>query len=720
MNGKNCRHLPGYLAVCLFLFACHTTKVGDRQTVSVKIDMDMDSPRVNHGMGMLEALADSNLITLTGHRADMILTAKIDSSMGKETFSIKNKGRHTRITAGDDVGVMYALLDIRDALRQGKRTIGDKYEHPALSFRAIKHNLPWDSYRNSEALSLHDETCRDTLYWKAFLDMMADNRFNVLTLWSLHPFSYLVRTAQYPEACPFTDEELADWHRMWSSIFRMAKDRGIETYLVNWNIFVSPEFSKARHVAEYCVSDSYFSPGDTSEIVKDYTREAVKTTLDEYPDLTGLGITLGEGMGGMTPQERQDWIMDAFIGGMRKSSRKAKFIYRVPLSAGTGSDGSTSTEVEILTRTALDTLSCFDAPVTIELKFNWSHAYSSPTLEKVHGGKLNDTYWNPPSDRFNLAWMMRNEDFFMLRWGNTDFLREHFTTNVHPYVSGYFIGSECYIPAKDYITSVAGSGCRYAFDRQWMYYMQTGRLLFDPCTPDEVFIDEFERRFPSRGESLFRAQKSASAVPLIVGSYQNATWDFTLYTEGMLTLEEKKDGRRIMKLISLEDLANKTPMDPSYMSIDQFIDNGFSESVGKISPAHLADSLDCLCQSALGGVKDIDPSGNTDLLYEVTDIKAWSYLGRYYADKLRSAIHYRLYQRTGDKGCLSESLGYLQKAARSWRALVACTEPVYKPVPLVHMSESGEEQACFHWSIVEEQVLSELNELTAEFNLCSD
>ena len=59
----------------------------------------MDSPRVNHGMGLLEALADSNLITLTGHRADMILTAKIDSSMGKETFSITNKGRHTRIAA---------------------------------------------------------------------------------------------------------------------------------------------------------------------------------------------------------------------------------------------------------------------------------------------------------------------------------------------------------------------------------------------------------------------------------------------------------------------------------------------------------------------------------------------------------------------------------------------------------------------------------------------
>ena len=42
-----------------------------------------------------------------------------------------------------------------------------------------------------------------------------------------------------------SDEEFAEWRQFWTSLFRMAKDRGIETYLVNWNIFVSPEFAKA-------------------------------------------------------------------------------------------------------------------------------------------------------------------------------------------------------------------------------------------------------------------------------------------------------------------------------------------------------------------------------------------------------------------------------------------------------------------------------------------
>jgi len=689
-----------------------------QKKVTVNLEISSASPRIIYGLSKIKELSDENLIAVSDQKPDITLNAVIDSCLAKESFSITTSGQQTTITAGDDVGVMYALLSIRDALRQGKHYIEDKSEHPDLSFRAIKHNLPWNSYRNSEALSLHYDTCRDTLYWCSFLDMMAENRFNVLTLWNLHPFSYLVKTEKYPEACPFSDLEMKEWRTLWTCLFRMAKERGIETYLINWNIFVSPEFSKAHHVAEYCIDNNYYvSHGDTSAIIKDYTREVVKATLDEYPDLTGLGITLGEGMGGMTPQERQDWVIDAFVGGMREASRKAKFIYRVPLSAGTGSEGSTSTAVEQMARTALDTLSCFSAPITIELKFNWSHAYSATTLEKVHGGKLNDTYWDPLPDRYSLAWMLRNEDFFMLRWGNTDFLREHIVRNSQPYVSGYFIGSECYIPAKDYITSVKGASARYAFDRQWMYYKQAGRLLYNASTPDECFAEEFERRYPSWGQTLFQAQQRVSHVPLIVASFQNASWDFTLYSEGLLNLYTKEDGRRGVKLISLKEMTETKPLDKRYMSIDQYIDNGLRELKGMIAPLHLADSIDCLCLSALNEVGGIPTMDNTDLMYEVSDIKAWAYIGQYYANKLRAAVSYRLFVRTGDRSHLTESVELLQKATDHWRSLVLVTTPVYRPVPLVHLSEDAETTEYFHWSIIEAQVLSELDNLKKEMSI---
>ena len=312
--------------------------------------------------------------------------------------------------------------------------------------------MPWDSYRRSPALDLHYETCRDTVFWNGFLDMMVENRFNKLTLWNLHPFSFMVKTKKYPEGCSVSDEDLPKWQKFWTTLFKMAKDREIETYLVNWNIFVSAEFAKAHNVCDYCIQGKHFVPqGDTSAITKDFYKESIRDVLNTYPDLTGLGITLGEGMGNMTAEERQNWILDNYIQGMRMASRKAKFIYRVPLSAGSSSGGQTSAETEKLTRSTLDTLTCFDGPINIELKFNWSHAYSTPNLVKVHGGKLNDVYWNPLPTNYSLSWMMRNEDFFMLRWGQTDFVRKHIALNVKPHVNGYYVGSETYIPAKDYI-----------------------------------------------------------------------------------------------------------------------------------------------------------------------------------------------------------------------------------------------------------------------------
>jgi len=539
---------------------------------------------------------------------------------------------------------------------------------------------------------------------------MVENRFNKLTLWNLHPFSYMVKTEKYPEGCSLSDEELAEWQKFWTTLFRMAKDLGIETYLVNWNIFVSPEFARAHNVCNYCLEGKHIVPqGDTSEITKDFYRESIKAVIDNYPDLTGLGITLGEGMGNMTAKERQDWILNYFIGGMRMASRKAKFIYRVPLSAGTSSGGATSVETEQMTRSMLDTLTCFDGPINIELKFNWSHAYSTPTLIKVHGGKLNDVYWNPPPTNYSLSWMMRNEDFFMLRWGQPDFFRKHIATNVKPHVSGYYVGSETYIPAKDYITSLPGSSYKYAFERQWMFYKVMGRLLYNPNTPDEVFETEFEQRFPKKGRKLFEAQSNASTVPLVIASWQNATWDFSLYSEGFL-YSTQINNKKAQKLIPLTDMADKSPMEPDYLSVAAFLANEKNVPNDKISPYHLADSLEAICNQALKDVEKIKPGNNTDLLYEVSDIKAWAYMGIYFADKLRAAVEYKRFKTSNDKKDLDKAVKWLTEATAAWHSLAEVTKPVYKPVPLTHFCENEGEpkDLLFHWSIVEKQVIDEL------------
>ena len=695
----------GWLPALMLFIAAGLFGSCGTQVMRVKLEIEPNAPQVIHGINKLKELNAGGRIRLVEHNPDYLIRTLIDEeNFGPEAFGISVENKQVEIRAGDPVGMMYGLLDIKEQLESGANTILPKTESPHLSFRAIKFNLPWMSYRTGEALQLHSETCRDTSFWHDFLDMMAENRFNKLTLWSQHPFHLMVKTEKYPEACGLSDEELADWQLFWNTLFRMAKDRGIETYIINWNIFVSPEFARTHGVAPYSIHNDYFiNQGDTSELVKDYTRESVKAVIDTYPGLTGLGITLGEGMGGMTAEEREQWLLDSFIAGARMASRKIKFIHRVPLSAGTGSGGSTAGWVEKMTRETLDTLTCFDDLINIELKFNWSHAYSTPKLVKVHGGELTDAYWNPMPENYRLAWMMRNEDFFILRWGQPEFIRHHIAENVHPFVNGYYVGSECYIPAKDYITALSGTGSKYAFERQWMYYKNWGRLMYNPDTPDAVFLQAFENRFPEHGKFLFDAQSKVSRVPLIVASYWNATWDFTLYSEGMLAMENSQ-----VKLISLRQMSDKKPMEPAYMSIYEYLSSGEISVPGKITPVELADSIHSFCTNALKTVDPIVPGRNTNLLYEVADIKAWAYLGLYFSNKLRAALDYRKYKDTGDRRFHDTAVMWLEKATENWKELVRVTKPVYQPVPLMHFTHGGG-SGSFHWETVESEVLEELD-----------
>jgi hypothetical protein len=124
------------------------------------------------------------------------------------------------VVSPDDRGILYGMLSLREKLANGKSLsdIQNKTVSPEVETRAIKFNLPWHAFREGPQSDIHLETCRDVEYWRSFLDMMAENRLNVLTLWNLHPFSYMIESDKYPEACSLSEEELAQLHSYKSKI----------------------------------------------------------------------------------------------------------------------------------------------------------------------------------------------------------------------------------------------------------------------------------------------------------------------------------------------------------------------------------------------------------------------------------------------------------------------------------------------------------------------
>ncbi len=699
----------------IFSFNC-SQKSGPRTSAPsvVYLEFDKSMPQAVYASGKLEEALTRNGYYLAGETSEgnLRISIAIDTaSLDDEAYSLATEGNTIRITGGDRRGMIYGCLSLAEDIRNGL-DIGDikpGSEQPHYPMRAIKHNTSWYSYRPSSALDQHYETLRNPGYWEAFLDMMAENRFNSLTIFNLHPFVYMIIPKNFPEASPFSLKEMEQWKELHREILKMASERAIDTYIFPFNIFVSEEFSKAHNVALTNFYPHYYCAGDTSEIVKRYMRECVTQVLQEYPGLTGIGFTLGEGMAGMTPQQREDWMFDTYIEGMRMAGRKVKLVHRIPFSSTTESLGATSVEVEQLTRRAIEREAgqdFIDGPVFADLKYNWSHAHSTPKLVKVHGGEMFDTFYNPEPEGYKVTYTARNEDFFALRWGVPDFVRAHIAENSQSYVGGYFIGSETYIPALDYFTAVKEPvDWTFAFERQWLFYKLWGRLLYNPQTPDEVFKADFIRRYGAGGENLLQAYALASSTQLRLASLYDCGWDFTLYSEGFLALTGDST-----KYISVRSLMTHPPLAPDYVSVENYIrttDRGGSFPEDKITPPVLVKMLQQDCHKALRLVEDIDTDDNATLMYEVADIRTWAYLGLHLAEKLEGAMDLQRFYISGDEDDRKSSTGHLENALQYWDKVIEITRPIYKDMPLTHYNGSSHDRNdnnLFHWARIRPEV----------------
>jgi hypothetical protein len=618
----------------------------------------------------------------TGNITIRVLSTQVEPSIHEGGYRISYQAGQLQLTAVDPVGAMYGAMDVAEQISMGKtwKTLTPKTANPHFTVRALKVNLPWSSYRSGPAMEVHTDVCKDLAYWQKLLDQMAENHFNVLSLWNIHPFPFMVKPANFPEANSFSDKEMAEWKQLWTALFRMARERGVEPYIVNWNIAVSPEFAKHYGVNER---------NDTSAIVKRYTREVVTQVINEYPDLAGIGITLADWMSNfkaegstlpdMTPKDREDWLEETIVAGIKAANRPVKFLHRSVLSADPAE-----------MRRVINNAHLPDTTL-VEIKFNWSHGHSTPVLALTHdshSGKRDDGYWNPTPTNYRIQWMIRNEDFFILRWGQPDFIRRHIAQNTAPYVNGYFVGSEGYIPANDYShIANAHRTWNYAFEKQWLFYQLWGRLLYDPTTPDAVFEASFANRYALKsGKPMVEASAAASQMPLRLASFFGSTWDYTLYSEGFLSPFPASKGFQddVSSFISINELIDHQTLDPDYVSIKDYV-TGVQEKkpmpTDKVSPLALADLLDADSKTVLTRVQQLRPGSSPTLDCELADLETWAYLSRYFADKLRAGVALQTYRISQNKTQQQQAIGLLTKCRAHWQKVSEITASHYHEVP---------------------------------------
>jgi hypothetical protein len=138
--------------------------------------------------------------------------------------------------------------------------------------------------------------------WQERLDRMSRDNLNALLLLHPHPFPGLLALDEYPGACWFPADQLARHQDQFRWLLDEARTRGINVYLMTWNICLPAKWAESRDLDEL---------GSDTPLAREYTRQAVTDLFNTYPELAGMATLAGE-----NPPGCADFVVEAIARPM--------------------------------------------------------------------------------------------------------------------------------------------------------------------------------------------------------------------------------------------------------------------------------------------------------------------------------------------------------------------------------------------------------------------
>jgi len=660
------------------------------------------------------AFAEREIANVAGSKPKVVF--RIDRALGEQAYRFEGSVDRILVTAGDQAGAMYGGLDIAEALRTKKdaltQLLADRSTHtPFIAQRGIKFNIPLDLRTpgygdggDSARANIPEVWRRD--FWIAYLDEMARYRYNVLTLWNLHPFPSMVKVPEFPDVAlddvwrsvePLGPQILdptgikADEPRFienhevveklsikqkiafWRDVMEMAQKRGIQVYLFTWNVFTYGTFGK------YGITDAMDNPTTIA-----YTRASVRELIKTYPLLAGIGISAGENMGDwhVSPTKKEEWLWATYGEGVRDaikgSARRVHLIHRFHQTSGTIING------------IWKDYPGFPDSFTFSHKYSIAHMYSTPRppfFEREARALLQGKQ----------TWLtVRNDDLYGLRWGDPDFAREYLANMPKaPELKGFYMGPDGFCWGRDFLDrdnagKDMGNDRPLVMQKHWYSFTLWGRLAFDPTLPDSHFRDMLAVRYPGvDADALFAAGRFASQVIPKTTSFFwrdiDLQWlpEACVHSSGWgINLKGDKPGAVFYTVADF--IKGKSAAGTGILSVLQWrkkITAG--EPLVQPSPIDMADTIGGAAEQALERIADVKralpASPDRDLRQTIGDFEAMGYLGRYYAAKIRGACELALFDADGDSAHRALAIGHLEEALAAWQAYAAIHSAQYLP-----------------------------------------
>ena len=664
------------------------------ESKGIGVDLREIEQLTSEHTGRIIVIAEKNDIVATNFFMEEY--GEVFEHLGKQAFAIRTllPEKSYWVFGGDANGGMYGGLELAEAiLLHGDNHTIDQEQSPDITNRGIKFNIPFDKRSPtyySSGFSENDFRGTSTRkavshvweidFWTSLFDELARHRYNAISLWSLHPFTSMISISEYPDVAIQDVIGFDGFHKtlsidekigFWQEVMLLAKNRGIDFYLFNWNLYTYGATGK------YNIDNDPANPATVK-----YMRQSMTRLLETYPDLKGFGVTAGENLGSGSRKEKAEWIWNTYGQGVydyatEHPERTIVFIHR---HHGIGGD-----EISELFRPLMELPNVvFD----FSFKYAIAHIYSTTTPNWIR-----TRYGDLPSQISELklkTWLtLRNDSFYYLHWGNPQFVRDYLASlpEKERIVTGFMKGSDGYTPTYVFTSKADWAQGKLDIQRHWYTWMLWGRLAYNPGIPDSYFQRILGSRYPDIDSGrLFNAWTLASkGVPLFTEMIQG-TWisDFLWYPEACMS---RRHG-----FLTIDKIAEAVPPPGSALCS---IEESAANQCGDRSSAYaVADEIEDYATRALAELKGLEVPLNTELGTNIGNVRALAYLSLYYAEKLRGAT----YVTASENEMAREAMG---KAVQHWRSYSALMHSMYTGMDFQRT------RPLKNWLMLNEEVMNE-------------
>lgn len=701
-----------------------------------KLKGTLDAKNIRYEQVASIADARSNLIILAGlskgegEAAVMLNSVNHQVPETTEALTVyKTTGNDNTIwiiSGYDDRGLMYGLLDV--AIRIGWSSDKDNpmsevievTEKPDVSERAISLYTMNRAYWESRFY--------DTVYWKKYLDLLAENRFNSMVLIfgyenggflaPSYPYFFDVEEFSDVKMVGITPQQQQQNLEAMNHLISMAHERGIRFTVGIWDHIYRGGVQGGGIPGAEKAPDAQVPGlvwGLNSDNLIPYTKTALTKFIKMVPDLDAIQFRM-HNESGLKKEEQVVFWSDVF-----KMMKQTAPDLRLDLRAKELPDAVVRSAIEegikfrLTTKYWMEQLGMPYHTTQINPEKSPRRQSYADMLKYPQEYKMHWRLWNGGTTR-------------ILLWGSPEYV-SRFAESTHLYDGdGYEVNEPLATKmeaqphdAKPFnLLNPQYRYYEYEFERYWHFFQVFGRVGYNPKTSPALWHKEFETRFGSQAAPYIEEamHKASWILPRIIAS----SYPYSGFPTTRGWAEKQRLG-------NLDQFAASSGSD-----IQQFAN--FNEEAqilieggetAKLLPSMTSkwfeltsDTIDNLIIEA---EKATDNKDGKEFISTITDLRILSGLARYHSKRIPAAISYCLFERTKDISALDAAIGYERSAIDAWRKIVEAAGDVYTDDLMMGVRNAVfggiNHQLCGHWrdELAElEKGLSDLEQKRATLN----